>query len=200
MLYNGFNAEVFLLPLIDHENTEKASIYASRENLDRFADLPGFLLSLDSMYTAMADLVGVMPGGVEQLILSQEEGDSGALWAGFHETYGFRIGAPDVAWPALAATVDRGAFVSALVHELGHVALAFDWNCGTQAYSALWPGAHEGFASPLGTYACVLDNAVPRCIDDKTGSRDWMTLADWAGEMINNGILFLRAGYTGQKV
>ena len=187
------------MPFIVNESIERASIYATREHLDRFANLPRFLLSLDAMHKAMADLFGVMPGGIKQLILLQEEGDYGALWAGFHETYGFRIGVPNVAWPALADTVERGAFVSALVHELGHVGLSFDWNHRVQAYSSLWPGAHEGFASPVGTYACVLNNAVPRCIDDKSGSRDWITLTDWAGEMINNGIHFLRAGYTGQE-
>lgn len=155
----------------------QAEVQVPKRLIRDLRDPQGFVEALGGMRAAIEDLTGA-PG---PLIVAHEHGHHGAMWAWPEGAQAHHVGVPPQTWPNLVAAANRRPVVSALVHELGHVAL--NWDRGT----FLWADAVEGFATPVGTYACVRLGAVPAWIDFPDGSRDWPTLDAWVAEWIAQG-------------
>lgn len=176
----------------------RAEIRAPRRILRDLRDPQAFVAALGGMAEAVEDLTGAPAGDADRLVMALEHGSYGGMWAWPDGSRGHHVGVPPATWPNLVAAANRRPVVSALVHELGHVAFWWDREPRTGRSYVLWGGATEGFATPVGTYACVRLGAVPSWIDVPDGRRDWATLEDWANQWIRQGVEIRRQGGTGQ--
>lgn len=175
----------------------RAEVRAPARVLAGLTEPTRFLTGCEWLHESMEDLFGVPPGG-QRLILALEHGDYGALWAYMHGGPGHHIGIPPVSWPNLIAAANRRMMVSALVHEVGHMAFAWDLEPRSGQPYMRWGAATEGLATPTGTYACERHGCVPAWIDFPAGDRDWDTLQAWAFQWIRQGLDVRAAGALGQ--
>ena len=176
----------------------RAEIQAPRRVLRDLRDPQAFVDALGGMAEAVEDLTGAPAGDADRLVMALEHGNYGGMWAWPDGRRGHHVGVPPSTWPNLVAAANRRPVVSALVHELGHVAFWWDREPRSGRSYVLWGGATEGFATPVGTYACVRLGAVPSWIDAPDGRRDWATIGDWANQWIRQGVEIRRQGGTGQ--
>lgn len=176
----------------------RAEIRAPRRVLRGLRDPDAFAAALGAMHEAIEDLTGAPTGDADRLIMALERGNWGGMWAWPDGRRGHHVGVPPASWPNLIAAANRRPVISALVHELGHVAFWWDREPTTGRSYVLWGGATEGFATPVGTYACVRLERVPAWIDAPDGRRDWASLADWANQWIAQGVAARQAGGAGQ--
>jgi len=176
-----------------------AEVQVPKRLIRGLRDPQGFAAALGEMHQALEDLTGAPAGGHDRLIMAHEHGSWGALWAWPDGSRGHHIGVPPQSWPNLVAAANRRPVVSALVHELGHVAMGWDREPRSGRSYFLWGGATEGFATPIGTYTCVKLGAVPAWIDHPDGRHDWATLDDWANQWIAQGVQIRRQGGAGQQ-
>ncbi len=175
-----------------------AEIRAPRRLLRGLHDPEGFAAALGGMHEAIEDLTGAPAGDADRLVMALEHGNHGGMWAWPDGRRGHHVGVPPATWPNLVAAANRRPVISALVHELGHVAFWWDREPTTGRSYVLWGGATEGFATPVGTYACVRMGRVPAWIDVPDGRRDWASLADWANQWIRQGVEVRGRGGKGQ--
>ena len=176
----------------------RAEIRAPRRVLRGLQDPRGFAEALGGMHEAIEDLTGAPAGDADRLVMALEHGNWGGMWAWPDGSRGHHVGVPPASWPNLVAAANRRPVVSALVHELGHVAFWWDREPRSGRSYVLWGGATEGFATPVGTYACVRLGLVPAWIDAPDGRRDWATLEDWANQWIRQGVEARKRGGSGQ--
>lgn len=176
-----------------------AEVQVPKKLIRGLRDPDAFVGRLGEMHQALEDLTGAPCGGHDRLIMAHEHGHYGAMWAWPDGSRGHHIGVPPQSWPNLVAAANRRPVVSALVHELGHVAFGWDHDPPSGRSYFLWGGATEGFATPVGTYTCLRLGAVPAWIDHPDGRQDWATLDDWVNQWINQGVQIRRQGGTGQQ-
>lgn len=177
---------------------DRAELTVPQKHVNGLNDPDAFVTELGLMHEAMEDLFGLPTGGKPRLQLAFEQGNYGALWAYADGSPGHHIGVPPGTWPNLVAAANRRPAISALVHELGHVAFWWDWCPKVGRHYLMWGGAVEGTATPTGAYACVRHRRVPAWIDFPDGQRDWASLQDFANEIVRGGVEARRRGVCGQ--
>ena len=105
-----------------HRVGERGELRVPRRLARELRDPDAFVAELGRLHEAMEDLIGLPTGNKQRLVLAHQVGSYGALWAYADGSPGHHIGVPPATWPNLVAAANRGPSISALIHEVGHVA------------------------------------------------------------------------------